>query len=268
MLFTGGLNDILKLAFHGPRPYWYSTQVKALSSETSFGVPSGHSQTAAGLWGMLAAEMKRPWAWGVAVFLIFMIGLSRLYLGVHFVHDVLAGWALGVLVLWIFLRWWDGLAEWANQKSFGQQVGLAFAFSLIMVILGVLAFGNLRGWTLPATWVENAKLTGAEKLPEPVTLNNTITSAAVLFGMLAGLAWLNLQGGFRVQGSLAHKAARFIVGFLGVLVLYLGLKMIFPSGDTVIAYVLRYLRYTLLGLWIFAGAPWLFLKLKLAQKAK
>jgi len=46
------------------------------------------------------------------------------------------------------------------------------------------------------------------------------------------------------------------------------LKAVFPSGDGVIPYLLRYLRYTLLGWWISAGAPWLFLKLKLAQKLK
>src|SRR3972149_286454 len=79
VLFSSGVNDILKLAFHGPRPYWFSTQVKALAAETSFGVPSAHAQTAVSLWGMAAAQIRRSWAWAVAVFIILMIGLSRLY---------------------------------------------------------------------------------------------------------------------------------------------------------------------------------------------
>lgn len=266
VLFTGSLNDILKLALHGPRPYWYSTQVQAFASETSFGVPSGHAQTAVGLWGMGAALLKRPWAWVVAVLVMALIGLSRLYLGVHFVHDVLLGWILGWLVLWAFLRGWETVAAWVSLKSLGQQVGLALALSLTLIILGALSFGTLRGWTLPALWMENAIEAGVEKLPAPVTLNGTIASAAALFGMLAGLAWMNTQGGFDSQGPLLQRFGRLILGVVGILAIYAGLKAIFPHNEDLLSYVFRYLRFALVGAWISAGAPWLFVKLKLAQK--
>ena len=36
------VNDLFKMALHGPRPYWVSTKVQGMASETSFGVPSGH----------------------------------------------------------------------------------------------------------------------------------------------------------------------------------------------------------------------------------
>jgi membrane-associated phospholipid phosphatase len=100
LLFGTGFNEIAKLALHGPRPYWVSTNVRGLASETSFGVPSGHSQISAGFWGMVAANMRKVWVWILALLLILLIGLSRLYLGVHFPHDVLIGWALGFLILW------------------------------------------------------------------------------------------------------------------------------------------------------------------------
>ncbi|MDP2974769.1 MAG: hypothetical protein Q8N45_01020, partial [Anaerolineales bacterium] len=38
LLLSSGVNHALKLAFHGPRPYWFSQQVSALAVETSFGV--------------------------------------------------------------------------------------------------------------------------------------------------------------------------------------------------------------------------------------
>lgn len=264
LLFSAGLNDILKLAYHGPRPYWFSTQVKAFASETSFGVPSGHAQMAVSMWGMTAAVIKRPWAWVAAVFVIFMIGLSRLYLAVHFPHDVLVGWALGALGLWVFLRCWDAVAAWAKKKSLGQQVGLAFAFSMMMVVAGVIAFGSLRGWVMPVEWIANVQQAGVNMLPAPVTLNNTITYAAVLFGMLAGLAWMNSHGGYTADGRFWQRVMRVLPGLVGCLILYLGLKAIFPSGDAFIPYILRYLRFALIGLWVSAGAPWLFLKLRLA----
>ena len=119
LLFTGGLNEMLKLAFHGPRPYWVSAQVKAMASEPTFGVPSGHAQMAVVIWGTLASYIKRPWAWAIAIVLILMIGLSRLYLGVHFPQDVLFGWLLGALTLWAFLRWSDALVAWLMTQSLG-----------------------------------------------------------------------------------------------------------------------------------------------------
>ncbi|MCX6067626.1 MAG: phosphatase PAP2 family protein [Chloroflexi bacterium] len=268
VLFSSGLNDILKLALRGPRPYWFSTQVKAFAAETSFGVPSGHAQIATGLWGMAAALLKRGWASVLAVFIILMIGLSRLYLAVHFPHDVLLGWTLGALTLWAFLAWWDSVAAWAKQKSLGQQVGLAFSVSVLMLVFGAIAFGSLRGWVLPAEWLANAQQAGVDALPAPVTLSSTITSAGVLFGMLAGLAWMNSRGGFDSRGGFWSRVIRLLPGLVGILILYLGLGAVFPRGETLLPYVLRYVRYVSIGLWISAGAPWLFQKLNLARKTK
>jgi len=268
VLLTGGINEVLKLSMHGPRPYWISTQVKAFVSEPSFGVPSAHAQIATGLWGVAAAQIKRRWAWVAAFFIILMVGLSRIYLAAHFPHDVLLGWAVGALVLWIFLRAWEAVTVWARQKSLGQQVGLAFALSMVLMVFGLMGFGTLRGWVLPAAWLENARQAGVTELPAPASLNHTITSAAVLFGMLAGLAWTNSRDGYRANGSLGQRAARLLPGLAGILILYLGLRIIFPSGDTFVPYLFRYVRYALIGLWVSAGAPWVFQKLKLVQENK
>jgi membrane-associated phospholipid phosphatase len=63
MLFSSGLNPILKIPFHGPRPYWVSTVIKPLWAETSFGMPSGHAQQAVAVWGFTAGSLRRTWAW-------------------------------------------------------------------------------------------------------------------------------------------------------------------------------------------------------------
>ncbi len=59
---------------------------------------------------------------------------------------------------------------------------------------------------------------------------------------------------------------RYLLGVAGVLIIRYGLKFIFPDGETVLAYFLRYLRYTLIGFWVAGGAPWTFIRLKLAEK--
>jgi len=57
---------------------------------------------------------------------------------------------------------------------------------------------------------------------------------------------------------------RFLIGAIGLLGLYLGLSYIFPGEGEPLYAVMRFVRYTLVGLWVGLGAPWLFLKLRLA----
>ena len=52
LLLGTDLNTFFKFLFHNPRPFWISDKVMPLSHETSFGLPSGHAQTAASVWGL------------------------------------------------------------------------------------------------------------------------------------------------------------------------------------------------------------------------
>jgi undecaprenyl-diphosphatase len=73
---------------------------------------------------MAASLIKHPWAWVAAIFVIFMIGLSRLYLAVHFPHDVFAGWVLGALALWVFSSWWSVVAAWVKRSRLDSRLGM------------------------------------------------------------------------------------------------------------------------------------------------
>ena len=265
-LAGAGLSQYFKMPMHGPRPYWVSTDVRAFASETSFGVPSGHAELASGIWGMTAAYYRKTWVWVAAVLLAFLIGLSRLYLGVHFPHDVLAGWILGFLTLWAFVRFWESVEARIKKMSPWSQVGLAFVVSLLMVLLGVLLVFLSRNFVLPPEWFANAAQAGAEA-PDPFSysMELLITSAAALFGSCIGFVWMAQRGGFNASGPVWKRAARFVAGLIGVLILYVGLKAIFPSGDTFIPYMFRYIRYAIIGFWVSGGAPWVFAKLNLTE---
>jgi membrane-associated phospholipid phosphatase len=265
LLLSASVNDAVKMVFHGPRPYWYSTDVIRYASETSFGVPSGHAQIAFGVWGMLAASIRKWWGWPIAILIIVMIGISRLYLGVHFPHDVILGWSIGALLLWLVLRFWKPVTAWLKKMSLGQQILASFLSSLLLITFSLIPFLWLKitNWQLPQAWAEYAK--------DALSLSGTFTTAGTLFGLLAGLAWFNHQGGFDASGPLWKRILRYILGMVGVLVFYLGLKVLFglivPDSEAVLPYILRYIRYVLVGAWISAGAPWIFVKLKLAKKA-
>ena len=93
------LNVVLKLAFARQRP-----QVGApLVHLASFGFPSGHALAATVFWGALVSLLppgrrKGPALAGAAV-LVLLVGLSRIYLGAHFLTDVLAGAAEGLVCI-------------------------------------------------------------------------------------------------------------------------------------------------------------------------
>jgi PAP2 superfamily. len=67
LLISTGVNTLLKLVFADPRPYWYSDRVLAYAAESSFGLPSGHSQISASVWGMLAIAARRSLFWPFAI---------------------------------------------------------------------------------------------------------------------------------------------------------------------------------------------------------
>ncbi|MDO9303455.1 MAG: phosphatase PAP2 family protein [Anaerolineales bacterium] len=268
ILLTSNLfNNIGKLIFAGPRPYWVSSHVRALwSTETSFGIPSGHAQLAVSVWGMVAVYSRRTWIWVVSLTVIFLIGFSRIFLGVHFPHDVVFGWLLGAVILWAFTRFWEPVGAWVGQKTLSQQILIAFVVSLIFIVLGFGASTLRSGYQIPETWTSNALLAGTD-LPDPVDPNSTFTSAGTLFGLAAGAAWIMSTGGYQASGPVEKRAIRYVIGLIGVLILYMGLGAIFPRGDGFIFYLLRYIRYALLGWWVSGGAPWVFVRFKLAERA-
>jgi membrane-associated phospholipid phosphatase len=267
LIFSSGLNSALKLVFHGARPYWFDTRVKALSTETSFGFPSGHAQIAASVWGRLAADIRRRWVTIVSVVLIFFIGLSRIYLGVHFTSDVVGGWLVGLIVLALFIWLEKPCVSWWQKQSFPVQIVLSVISSLLIIAIGWLSSLAGANWTMPSAWLANIDATATGNVISPTTLNDFFTAGGVWLGLLLGITCLSRAGGLRPDENYARRFATYLIGLLGVLVLWYGLDLIFPGGTTFVGYSLRFLRYGLVGIWIAYLAPMLFIRLNLAQHA-
>lgn len=95
------LNVILKRIFSRERP-----NILRLVNESSYSFPSGHAMVNAALYATLAVyayklidRRRIKWPVIVAVLtLIVLIGLTRIYLGVHYAGDIMAGWLLGFAV--------------------------------------------------------------------------------------------------------------------------------------------------------------------------
>jgi membrane-associated phospholipid phosphatase len=266
LMISAGLNSSIKIVFHTPRPYWYDPRVSALNSESSFGLPSGHSQNAVVVWGRLARDIKRTWGWILALALMFFIGLSRIYLGVHFPTDVLSGWLLGGLILFVAIKWERPLAYWLRQIGPAGQVLVALGASLAMILLGWVARLSLGSWTFPAEWADNIRIALPNvELPNPLDLSGLISNGGAFFGLASGAILLAGRGGYQARGAWWQLLVRYLIGLIGVLVLWRGLDLVFPNGEDLIAVALRYLRYTLVGVWVTGLAPLVFIRARLAM---
>lgn len=265
LILSGGLNSVFKILFHTPRPFWVDSNVRAYSSETSFGMPSGHSQNSAAIWGIIAATIRSKWAYILAVVLVFFIGLSRIYLGVHFLHDVLTGWLAGILIILLYIKFEAPVSGWLKSKTFAFQILVSFLFGVSFILLGYLAQLSTSKWVLPTEWTTLALAAGAEA-PDPFNLEGVITIAGVAFGFTAGFAWWrNKFGVYEIRCSSIKKLARYTFGLMGIVVLYFGLKLVFPEEPLLVGGTFRFIRYTLIGMWVTFIAPWFFRLLHLER---
>lgn len=98
---AGTANFVLKLLFHRQRPsFWHSA-----ITETGYSFPSGHAMLSSALaLSVIAVFWNTRWRWltiSVAAPLTLLIGLSRLYMGVHYPTDIIAGWSASFV--WVMI---------------------------------------------------------------------------------------------------------------------------------------------------------------------
>jgi membrane-associated phospholipid phosphatase len=267
---SDSMKTFFKFLFHQPRPYWVSDKVRVFSAETSYGIPSGHAQNAMTVWGIMAVRGK-GWLRFLMAALIFLIGYSRIVLAVHFPTDVLAGWLIGALILWAFLKWEAAMMAWFNRFTLSQKIGLAFAASMLLLIISMagLAFvppADPSQWEITAA--RAFSLAPGQSAIHPRGTTGMVGVAGTFFGLVTGAILIFQRGGFDARGKWQKRVVRFAVGVIGLAILWLGLRMVFPRDVSLVSQVLRYVRYGLLGFWVTCGAPWVFIKLGLQDTAK
>lgn len=151
------LNTVLKLSLNEPRPFFSDPGLASPAAKATAlgpGLPSGHAQLSATLWFGAAWQLGRRWFWWLAGALVFLIGLSRLVLGVHFPSDVLVGWLLGAAAVAGLLRlryptagpsWWAipalAVAAAVFLPAYASGLGLLAGFWLTRSV-----FGAPRSW--------------------------------------------------------------------------------------------------------------------------
>lgn len=236
MIFLASVfvNSLAKVAFAHPRPYDLNPAVGRAQPELGYGLPSGHAQNAVVIWGGLAAWRGSRAGWFGAVLIGLLIGLSRIYRGVHFPTDVMGGWLIGAVLLAAGLALSRPVGERIVRWPLGWQVGLALAAPAVLAAL----------------------------FPD----RGAITATGALAGACGGMAIASRRLSMDAGGAVWQRVLRLASGLLVLFILYVGLKMVFPPEDSAVYLVFRFVRYVLLGAWVTLGAPWLFTVLRLTPR--
>ncbi|MFH1990459.1 MAG: phosphatase PAP2 family protein [Patescibacteria group bacterium] len=101
------IKELLKILIHRQRP----DESLALIQESGYSFPSGHAVMSVIFYGMICYFIyqvcKNKWqriiSLIITVVLVFLIGFSRIYLGVHWASDVFTGWFIGGAILAFFI---------------------------------------------------------------------------------------------------------------------------------------------------------------------
>jgi hypothetical protein len=230
VFLSTAVNLRLKLAFAQPRPYDFDPAL-GLAKEHTFGLPSNHAQGSAVFWGSSSPIFRSPWGLVLAIALPLLVGLSRIYLGVHFPSDVLAGWALGAGIVVLDRLVGDRLAR--------AIAGLRETFALAVVAAVTVVMNVL--------YIQDTSLSGS------------------FFGLAAASIYGNRRAPFSVSGTLGARALRYLFGMATLAIIYVLPKLLLADLEAGGPPLVRFLRYALVGAWVGAGAPWLFLKMGLAK---
>jgi membrane-associated phospholipid phosphatase len=255
-LLATAFNTFLKQALRGPRPFWLEPDL-LMWEETSYGVPSGHAQLATVTYLFIAGWVRRWWAWLLAGVMIVLMSISRIYLGSHFIHDVVVGFLASVFLLLGFLLWQQYAAKGFNRRILGYKLMVALAVPVVYAILFGLMRLIIGEPDLSVSWASHVPEAELE------AINGLGTAVGVLLGVGLGFPLESSRIRFRSDGAIWKRALRYLLGMMVTIVIWFGLGEIFPRDPLWLAIPLRILRYFLLGLWIAYFSPLVFIRLRL-----
>ncbi len=238
--FLGTLiNQFLKLLFRIPRPEFrlegFTIVESAREAATGYSFPSGHTQSAVGVFGSIARIFRPLWVRITCIAICILVPFSRMYLGVHTPLDVTVSIGIGVLLVFALYP----LVDKATESRRGMHI-----FFGVMLGLSVLYLLYVLLYPFPADI-------------DPKNYESGVKNAYKILGCVLGLLlayeiddrFLH----FKTEGTLTAQILKLLFGLIPLLAIKEGLRgpldWIFCEN-----FVSNGIRYFLLT--AFAGAVW------------
>jgi len=233
-LFGTALNQLLKAIFLIPRPWvldpGFEIVESAREAATGYSFPSGHTQSAGTVFGMIAMWMKKRWVTVSCIVIVLLVGFSRMYLGVHTPYDV--GVSLMTSLLTVV-----GVTALCERAQTGRQKAALSAgmvgFALLLVLYVTLAPKRAANVAeFDAHGVENAwKLLGS------------------MTGLAIALAMDERHTRFETKAPLLVQVIKLSLGFALVMAIKGGLKPVLNvlMNASPLAHAIRYFVMVIVG---------------------
>jgi undecaprenyl-diphosphatase len=228
---------VMKDYFGQPRPFAVDSRIIS-DGEWGLSFPSGHAQGAMVYYGLIAAAIARRWVTVGLGILIFLVGFSRSYLGVHYPHDVIAGWLIGAGLLYVWLTLEDSTASFFRGLSVEKRGLLGVVLPLALAAVHGFFFDN------PSTYLIAGGVSG--------TIFCLASPTAV--------AW------FEGRDRIWLKLARFLLGMPLLLGLIQGVRYSWPAEPSLSLALLTFVNGAILMLFVGIAAPRLFGWLRLSPR--
>ena len=226
--FLSGLTvQGMKICFRIDRPWVIDPEFNPVEGAkeyaTGYSFPSGHTQSAASLYGAIGAQVKQKWLMAVCFIIPVLVAFSRLYLGVHTLLDVTVSLAICFIFIFLTLKIFSG--DGAVNKKRELIISLSMIiYACVVIVIAVVLHSN---GTIEKHYAADA-----------------LKAAGACIGFAAGMYIERVYIDFPVKAkNLLWQAIKLVIGIAGVLIIQNGFKEIFKlifGADNLFADTLRY----------------------------
>ena len=222
-----------------------------VSTATGYSFPSGHTQTATSFWTSIMILSRKSWVYVLGILMIVVVGVSRLYLGVHWPIDVAFGWIFGILFSVVFIRLFDYVDKY---KNYWILVLLLIVFAIVGYFINsesyIEYFGILTGFVIGYIVEDKFINFSTDKRNRQA---------------------INFSRNSKNENRVSIIFKRFIIGIISLGVVYMLLKSaayLIPKyfevkNFEIYSVIVNYIRYSLVVFYAVAGVPLLFKVLNL-----
>lgn len=230
-MLTAIVNTGIKEIVQRIRPFYYDgVQTEPRWETSGYSFPSGHSQAAGALGYMaydVSKKLSKKWIWYIGIAIMVLVPFSRVYLGQHFLSDVIVGVTLSFILAHYIFKLVDKMGD--NEHIYTLMLAPLFVLSLF--------------------FVQNSDL---------------YVAAGGFVGFAVGYYLEKQYVQYDVKTDFWKQVLKVVIGLVIAIALKEGLKLVLPYSideefnPTTLDLIFDFFRYLLIGVWAAVGAPLVF----------